>query len=94
MPEKPNFVITKELIIDTINNLPEILRPLFDDMGHLDFEQQYMFVKLIDMNQDVFAISENDIGLTNLVEHTIDVGDSKPIKQRAKRIPLGRRKPP
>jgi len=37
---------------------------------------------------DVFSKSEDDIGLTNLVEHSIDTGDARPIKQPPRRVPL------
>jgi hypothetical protein len=40
--------------------------------------------------QTVFAKSEDDIGLTNLVEHTINTGDHRPVHQRPRRIPLAK----
>ena len=38
--------------------------------------------------QNVFAKDEFDIGWTNLVEHTIDTGNSRPVKQPPCRMPL------
>lgn len=38
--------------------------------------------------QDTFSKDEFDLGYTNLVEHTIDVGDHKPIKQPPRRVPI------
>ena len=32
-------------------------------------------------HQSVFSKNENDLGHTHMVEHTIDTGDAKPIKQ-------------
>lgn len=32
--------------------------------------------------RDVFAFSDDQLGRTSLVQHTIDTGDAKPIKQR------------
>lgn len=37
---------------------------------------------------DVFSKSEDDIGLTNLIEHSIDTGNARPIKQPPRRVPL------
>ena len=37
---------------------------------------------------DVFSKDDYDLGLTNLIEHTIDTGDARPIKQRPRRIPM------
>lgn len=36
----------------------------------------------------VFSKTENDRGLTNLVEHRIDTGDARPIKQPPRRVPF------
>jgi hypothetical protein len=40
--------------------------------------------------QTIFSKSEDDIGLTNLVEHTINTGDHRPVRQRPRRIPLAK----
>lgn len=37
---------------------------------------------------DVFSKSEYDLGCTSLAEHTIDMGDARPIKQTLRRQPL------
>ncbi len=38
--------------------------------------------------QDSFSKDEFDIGLTHLMEHSIDVGDHVPIKQPPRRVPI------
>jgi hypothetical protein len=38
--------------------------------------------------QDAFSKDSKDIGTTNLVEHTIDTGDARPIRIPPRRIPL------
>ncbi|KAK3728413.1 hypothetical protein QZH41_020432 [Actinostola sp. cb2023] len=40
---------------------------------------------------DIFACSSGDLGRTNLVEHRINTGDTIPIKQPARRLPMHRR---
>ena len=39
----------------------------------------------------LFSKDDGDLGRTNIVEHTIDTGDSKPIKLPPYRIPLAKR---
>ncbi|KAK6017953.1 zinc knuckle, partial [Ostertagia ostertagi] len=40
---------------------------------------------------DVFAVTEQELTQTTLVEHSIETGDAKPIKQKARPIPLSTR---
>ena len=40
------------------------------------------FKDLFHKNHDVFAFSDDQLGRTSLVQHTIDTGDAMPIKQR------------
>ena len=42
---------------------------------------------LIEKKAQAFQLSENDVGLTDLIEHEIDKADHKPIKQRQYRVP-------
>ena len=51
-------------------------------------EQKRKIHNLFLDHQNVFAKDEFDIGRTNLVEHTIDTGDSRPVKQPPRRMPL------
>ncbi|MCP3666773.1 MAG: hypothetical protein GY696_30465, partial [Gammaproteobacteria bacterium] len=43
--------------------------------------------KLLREYEDIFSTDDFDIGYTDVIRHEIDVGDSKPVKQRAYRIP-------
>ncbi|KAI3361646.1 hypothetical protein L3Q82_002011 [Scortum barcoo] len=38
--------------------------------------------------KDIFALTEEEVGLTHLVQHEIDTGDSRPIKTHPHRLPL------
>lgn len=38
--------------------------------------------------QTTFSKNNTDLGLTTLVQHEIDTGDSRPIKQPPRRVPL------
>jgi hypothetical protein len=43
--------------------------------------------KLLDENSQAFQLHDSDIGLTDLIEHEIDTGEHKPIRQRQYRLP-------
>ena len=40
---------------------------------------------------DVFALSEEELGTTNVVQHSVDTGDSAPLKQPPRRVPYSMR---
>jgi hypothetical protein len=52
---------------------------------HLNQEQSKNLAKLPSDYEDVFAKSDFDLGSFTAIEHTIDTGDAKPIKQRMRR---------
>ena len=54
-------------------------------IGNITEEQKRKFEELMKRNEDIFAKDENDFGRTGIIKHTIDTGDTKPIKQKAYR---------
>ena len=48
-------------------------------------------VELLTEFQDIFVKHDGDLGRTNLVEHHIDTGRQRPIRQRPRKHPLGQR---
>ena len=57
----------------------------------LDGEQTAQVSDLLENFQDVFSAGDHDLGQTSLVEHTIDTGDSRPVKVPPRRIPIHKR---
>ncbi|CAG2184862.1 unnamed protein product [Mytilus edulis] len=57
----------------------------------LDNSDQEKLEILLQKYKSIFAFSDNQLGNTTLMEHSIDIGDSKPIYQRPFRIPLSAR---
>ena len=57
----------------------------------LDQLQRNEVAVLLTEFSDVFASSTDDLGRTSLVKHTINTGDSKPIRQNPRRLPLSQR---
>ena len=50
-------------------------------------EQSTLLANLLSEYSDVFAEDEFDLGSFTSIEHTIDTGDAKPIKQGIRRTP-------
>ncbi|KAL0147701.1 hypothetical protein M9458_056979 [Cirrhinus mrigala] len=72
---------------DIMGELREIMQR---SSGDLDMQQQDQLWELLVEFQDCFACNEVDLGQTSLVQHNIDTGDATPIRQRPRRMPLGR----
>ena len=73
---------------DQRKTLPDHLHQMFDSSTkQLDEDQQGKLAKLLTSYQDVFASSEFDLGNFNEIEHSIDTGTARPIKQRMRRTP-------
>ena len=74
--------VTEEIV-------PEHLRNLYETActDRTEAEKCRIAQTLIKF-QDSFSKHEFDLGLTNLVEHSIDVGSHPPIKQAPRRVPV------
>ncbi len=58
------------------------------DVGLSEREELY---GLLLRYADIFASGSGDLGRTGMLKHSIDVGDSRPIRQAARRVPPYRR---
>ena len=68
--------------------LPGHLKELYDKSAeNLNLEEENKLYELLCDNSDLFAKSSSDLGKTSVVEHTINTGNAKPIKQAARRPP-------
>ena len=76
---------------DVDSDIPEHLRILFlttvenNDLPSDVFQE---FKQFLQEHQNTFAKSSDDLGFCSLVEHDIDTGDTKPIRQPPRRPPL------
>ena len=59
--------------------------------SNLTVEQLVMLKSLVAEYSDVFALDMSELGLTDLVSHTISTGDSPPIRQPVRRTPFALR---
>ncbi len=51
-------------------------------------QQKVRLWELMEDFKDIFALNENEVGLTHLVQHVVDTGDARPIRVRPRRLPL------
>src|SRR5207248_4574083 len=54
--------------------------------GNLTTDQQREVKGVIQKNEDIFIREKYEVGRTNRIKHTIDTGEEKPIKQKARRL--------
>ena len=70
------------------DTIPEHLKCIYDDLKKtLKEEELEQALKFLKKNADVFSSHDLDLGRTDLVKHTIDTGDHRPIKQQLRRHP-------
>ena len=69
--------------------LPDHLEQLLNrSIEHLSPAQLTIMKCMLFEYQDIFAKDDNDLGCTDQALHTIDTGDSRPIKQAPRRLPI------
>lgn len=70
--------------------IPQHLQQLYDEScdGRETESEKQQVASLLSEYQDIFSKNDDDLGLTNLAEHCIEVNSSKPIKQPFRRVPL------
>ncbi|XP_053405820.1 uncharacterized protein LOC128559022 [Mercenaria mercenaria] len=73
---------------DPLKHLPNHLQQVFTESSeNLEEDQKVSYAKILIEYQDVFAKNDFDLGNFTAIEHTIDTGDAKPIKQRMRKTP-------
>ena len=71
------------------NRIPPYLRELYDKSICGKFvEEKAVIESLLVQYQDIFSKDETDLGRTHLIEHEIDTGNARPIKQPPRRVPM------
>ena len=91
---KPDFNSSSHLLRystleEVTDHMPSHMLTMFQSScENLSTEQSVIFGNLLIEFQDIFAKDDTDLGCFTGVEHQIDTGDAKPIKQPMRRIPL------
>lgn len=77
---------------DIESTVPPHLSDLIDRSStHLCESEKRDLIKTLHKYQDIFSKSSEDIGHTDLVQHSINTRDNPPIRQPPRRLPLGKR---
>ena len=88
-PEQPRTSNQREPGECSMGEIPEHLAELWERsswrLNELQKQKLSIFLKKY---EKVFATSPEDLGRTGIVNHTIDTDDSRPIRQRPRRLPL------
>ena len=81
---------TEEDMLDIVNTIPAHLRDLYSrSVENVTQAQKKLIANTLIEFEDVFSKTDTDIGCFDLINHSIDTGDARPIKQRMRRTPLG-----
>jgi len=86
--------VTDAPIIGEDPEVPEHLRELFDETverSQLSPSNQQYLAEVLRRNSSAFATGPMDIGFCDAIQHDIETGDAKPIKQPPRRPPLAAR---
>ena len=76
--------------MDDVNSeMPEFMSEMFvNSCSEWTEEQSVIFGNLLIKFRNIFAKDDTDLGCFVGVEHHIDTGDAKPIKQPMRRVPM------
>ena len=78
--------------VEVRKELPEHLRDLYERSQKDLLEGQWSTVRQVLLDfESTFSTGGTDIGKTGIIKHPIDVEGHPPIKQRVRRLPLGKR---
>ena len=78
--EEPNVSLPDHMI--------SLLNECHEDLQPQEYQKLSSFLKRY---EDIFAAPDGKLGRTHIVEHTIDTGNSVPVRQRSWRLPFARR---
>jgi hypothetical protein len=82
---KPNISETHVEDTDVPNHLRELYVKVREGRPE---EERRKIASLLNRFEHVFSKDDDDLGTTNLLEHTINTGSSKPLKQPPRRVSL------
>ncbi|KAL5011242.1 hypothetical protein ScPMuIL_011676 [Solemya velum] len=88
--EAENSPETISQVSPTEDKLPAALQDMIESASaNLTSNQQKELAALVSEFRDIFAENDDDLGCFSAVQHQINTGDAAPIRQPARRTPLG-----
>lgn len=83
--EKP----MKKSVNQALQMVPDYLRDLYmKAVEDKEDEVKIAVAETLLRHSDVFSKNDEDLGRTSLVEHSINTGDSRPLRQPPRKVPL------
>ena len=73
---------------ETNKRLEKLFNVLSLENDSITGQQLRKLKKVIELNADVFALDNSEVGHTDLVKHRVDTGDIPPIKKPVRRVPF------
>ena len=72
-------------------DVPEHVKVLMDGLSEeLTLGQREQLAAALIEYQDIFSTGKGDMGCTDAVQHQIDTGESRPIRQPPRRLPIAK----
>ena len=92
-PESTNLIQDRTQVIKVEQEeIPEHLHMMWQEFDtFFTYVQNSKVLTLLFHFQDTFIRNKNNLGHTDLVSHHINTGNSAPIKQAARKLPLAKR---
>ena len=92
-PEEESSGVVAAVVPDDFTEvrLQRLRESLSLDEANLTAEERKQLETLVMEFADVFAVDSSELGSTDLVTHSINTGESPPIKQPARRMPFALR---
>ncbi|GBN00699.1 Retrovirus-related Pol polyprotein from transposon 297 [Araneus ventricosus] len=94
--DKGAVIATCEPVVDIVacpQEFSESLRlpSIWENLEGLNKEQRTAVRELLQEFQNLFSISDSDVGRCNMTQHRINTGNHTPIKQYPRRLPLAKK---
>ena len=88
LPTGPHQNIVKTCTVTCVEPDLSYLQPVVDSLPEsLSEEQREEAIKLVYDFKDVFSKHDYDLGRTDLIEHVIETGDARPVREALRKQP-------
>lgn len=88
---KDQFVAPVKTVNNSLQNTSRARDLINLDQAEINNTERKALLTLLDDYDDIFAKHDYDIGHTDMIKHSIELTDNKPIYQRPYRIPASRK---
>ena len=91
--EKHSQALVQSILVSSPKEKQERIQQLIESLGvgHLDTSVRAQLKALLREFHDGFALSDKELGCTDVITHTIDMEGRSPIRQPPRRIPFALR---